>query len=80
MQSISDQLKRDILVEGSAASMLEQPHCDCSVAVNKFSESERASKAGSVMARGDVKLKVKTLGRGGDGAVKGAFTVKRLQS
>lgn len=31
------------------------------------------------MARGDLKLKVKTLGLGGDGAVKGHFTVKRLQ-
>ena len=77
---MSDQLKRDILVEGSAASKLDLPHCDCLVAVKKSPESERASKAGSVMARGDVKLKVKTLGLGGDGAVKGAFTVKRLQS
>ena len=80
MQSISDQLKRDILVEGSVASKLDQPHCDCLVVVKKIPELERASKAGSVMARGDLKLKVKTLGLGGDGAVKGPFTVKRLQS
>ena len=81
VESISDQLKRDVLVEGSAASKLDQPQCDFLTAVKISSDSEGASKSGSVVARGDVNSKRKTLGLAGDDTgVMGAFAVKRLQS
>ena len=81
---ISDQLKRELLLEGStrlALSNLCQFQRDHTVAGLKWSGVEATSIAGNLVATGGGKFKEKTKSLvGDDGGVTDVVAVKRLQS
>ena len=79
-EAISDQLKRDVLVEGSAASRLVQRGRCCSVTVIEYLGAKAGSMADSVVARGKEKSKVKSLSlEGGEGVLGGVPILNGLQ-
>lgn len=80
-ESISDQLKRDVLLEGIAVDGLDMFQHDCLIVEAKRAGVEGMSRAGKILPRDGRKSKekVKPLA-GDDGGAKGVVVVKRLQS
>ena len=74
---ISDQLKRDVFVEGSAASKAVQRERGCSITVTEYIGANGSSVTDSIFAAKS-KLKVFSLA-GDDGAVGGVPAMKGLQ-
>ena len=66
---ISDQLKRDLFVEGSAASKLVQRGRLCSVTVMEYFGVKGDSVTGNIFDRGVEKSKLKAVWLAGDGGV-----------
>ena len=77
---MSDQLKRDLLIEGSAASNSNQLRRGCLVAGMEHFFVVGVLRFDNAVAKGSVKVKGKAhSSAGGEGVVMGAFARKRLQ-
>lgn len=73
-------MKRDVLVEGFAASRLGHPRCGDSVEKTGYFREKGGCKVNGMVAKGDVKSKGKTLSLAGDdGGVIDISAVKRSQ-
>ena len=80
-KSISDQLKRDVLIEGSAACNSVHVLHNCLIMGLNESEIKAGSAVGSVVGKGKVKSKEKTLSLVGDGGgTTGVVALNRLHS
>ena len=77
---MSDQLKRDLLIEGSAASNSNQLRRDCLGAGMEHSFVVGVSRLDNAVAKDSAKSKEKALSPAGDeGGVMGVFVKKQLQ-
>ena len=77
---ISDQLKRDTLIEGAAASKSFHVRYDCLVTDLNGSAVKRVSMVGNLVGKGYVKSKEKTLSLTADGGgALGVVAMNRLQ-
>lgn len=76
--SVSDQLKRDVLVEGSMTPNLAQFQRDCLVAEVRCAKVEGDLRAGNVALEDDVKSKKKAVSLTADDGGVMDLVVKRL--